>query len=226
MIDLENVHKTYYMGKNKYEALKGIDLHVSTGELLAIIGPSGSGKSTTMNILGLLDHPTEGRYLLDGQETANLSSNQLAELRNKSIGFIFQSFFLLPKLTAIQNVGLPLLYSHVSQKDIKARALDMLDHVEMAGFADHRPNELSGGQKQRVAIARALVTQPKIILADEPTGALDSKTSDIVLDLMIHQAKGTTVIIITHDPEVAEACPRVVEIHDGLLTKETEHTPQ
>ena len=217
MIDLEHVTKTYQMGTNTYEALRGIDLHVGRGDLAAIIGSSGSGKSTTMNILGLLDKPTSGRYVLAGEDTSHLSSNQLAHLRNRKIGFIFQSFFLLPRLSALHNVGLPMEYANWPAKKIRQRALEMLERVDMKQFAHHKPNELSGGQKQRVAIARALVLEPEIILADEPTGALDSKTSDDVLQLLINQAEGTTVIIITHDPEVAAACPRVIKIYDGLI---------
>lgn len=217
MIELRDVTKTYRMGDNEFQALKGINMTVEKGELLAIIGPSGSGKSTTMNILGLLDKPTTGQYLIQGQDTSFLTPNEQASLRNKKIGFIFQSFFLLPKLTALQNVSLPLRYAGVTGRDLVDRPMAMLDRVGMAEFSHHRPNELSGGQKQRVAIARALVGEPTLILADEPTGALDSKTSDIVLDLLIQQAEGTTVIIITHDPEVAQSCPRVIEIYDGLI---------
>lgn len=221
MIEIENVTKTYYTGSVAYQALKGVNFSVAAGEVVAIIGPSGCGKSTTMNILGLLDKPTTGRYLLNGKETMHLLGNQLAELRNREIGFIFQAFFLLPRLTALQNVGLPLFYARENPSVIKKRSMEMLEKVGMANFALHKPNELSGGQKQRVAIARALVTQPRIILADEPTGALDTKTSHKVLDLMIHQAQGTTVIIITHDPEIASHCPRVIEMRDGHVLKDT-----
>lgn len=217
MIKFDKVTKTYQTGKTKFQALKGISFEIATGELVAIIGPSGSGKSTTMQILGLLDKPTTGTYFLEGNDTSHLTRIEQAKLRNLKIGFVFQSFFLLPKLTALQNVGLPLFYSRKKPREIRHRAMELLERVEMAEFADHRPNELSGGQKQRVAIARALVGEPQIILADEPTGALDTKTSDRVLDLMLHQAKGTTVIIITHDREVAERCPRVLEIRDGLM---------
>lgn len=217
MIEFKNVTKTYLMGKTKFEALRGLDFKIETGELVAIVGPSGSGKSTTMQILGLLDKPTTGVYLLDGEDTSHLTRNEQAYLRNRMIGFIFQSFFLLPKLTAIQNVGLPLFYAGVNSREIKQRAQAILDRVEMLPFADHKPNELSGGQKQRVAIARALIGTPKILLADEPTGALDTATSEVVLDLMIHQAKGTTVVIITHDKDVAAQCPRIIEIRDGLI---------
>lgn len=220
MIKFDEVTKTYRMGKASFQALKGVSFEIEKGELVAIIGPSGSGKSTTMQILGLLDKPTSGHYYLEGKDTSDLTRIEQAKLRNLKIGFIFQSFFLLPKLTALQNVGLPLFYANVSKSEIKERSLDLLARVEMAEFAHHKPNELSGGQKQRVAIARALVSKPQILLADEPTGALDTKTSDHVLDLMIHQAKGTTIIIITHDPEVAQACPRVIEIRDGLIKED------
>lgn len=217
MIEFNHVTKIYHMGKTKFKALKGISFKIEKGELVAIIGPSGSGKSTTMNILGLLDKPTTGQYLLEGKETANLSSNELARLRNQKIGFVFQAFFLLPKLTALQNVGLPLFYAHEKRKIIKQCAMEMLEKMDMEKFASHKPNELSGGQKQRVAIARALVSKPELILADEPTGALDSKTGKQVLDLMVHQAEGTTIIIITHDPEIAKRVPRIIQIYDGMI---------
>lgn len=217
MIELIDVTRTYHMGEAVYHALKGINIKIGSGELVAIVGPSGSGKSTTMNILGLLDKPTSGEYRLDGQPTAHLMANDLALLRNRKIGFIFQSFFLLPKLTAWQNVGLPLQYANVPKKEIRRRALEGLAQVGMAQHAKHRPSELSGGQQQRVAIARALVTAPQIILADEPTGALDSTTSEAVLNLLINQAQGTTVVIITHDPNVANECDRVIQVRDGRV---------
>lgn len=219
MLKLIDVHKTYRMGNQTFEALKGINLSIEKGEMLAIVGPSGSGKSTTMNIIGLLDRPTKGQYFLSGDEVTKAGTSKRAVLRNKHIGFIFQSFFLLPRLNAMQNVGLPLIYRGLHKSVIREKAMAMLDKVAMAKYWHHRPSELSGGQQQRVAIARALVGQPSIILADEPTGALDSKTSSEVLALMtsINKREGATTIIITHDMEVAEQCPRIVRVSDGLI---------
>lgn len=218
-IELIQVTKTYYMGKETFTSLKGIDLVIDQGELVAIIGPSGSGKSSTMNILGLLDHASTGQYLLDGINVKQFSLDQLARLRNEKIGFIFQQFFLLPKLTALQNVALPLLYRKTDIKTSREAALEVLSKVGMGAHIKHRPLELSGGQQQRVAIARALVGDPRIILADEPTGALDSKTSQTVLDLLVdlNRTEETTVLIITHDPEVAQRCDRIIEIYDGKI---------
>lgn len=220
MISVQDLTKTYQMGKNTFEALKGVSFEIQSGEVVAIIGPSGSGKSTTMQLLGLLDHPTSGTYRLDGEDTATLTPNQRANVRNQKIGFIFQSFYLLSRLTALQNVALPLTYAKVSGREIKERAVELLEKVGMGDHMNHKPTELSGGQQQRVAIARALVGRPNIILADEPTGALDTKTSEVVLELMLSQAKGTTVVIITHDKEVAARCERVLFIRDGLIHKD------
>lgn len=220
MINLENVTKTYHTGETSFQALKGVSFHVARGEQVAIVGPSGSGKSTLMNILGLLDKPTEGHYKLAGEDVLQLTPDQQAYWRNRKIGFIFQAFFLLPRLTAVQNVMLPLQYAREKVPDIEDRARQMLERMEIGQFHDHRPNELSGGQKQRVAIARALITQPEIILADEPTGALDTHTSEVVLELMFHQAKGTTVVIITHDHEVADRCERKIIVRDGLILEQ------
>lgn len=224
MIKLENVKKIYHMGETVFEALKGISLEIQNKELLAIVGPSGSGKSTTMNILGLLDKPTSGKYYLDGVDTAEFSGDKLSALRNKRLGFIFQHFFLLPKLTAIDNVMLPLTYRHeekLPHAEMKACAMSMLEKVGMEKFAHHRPSELSGGQQQRVAIARALVGRPSIIMADEPTGALDTKTSQQIMDLLAQEVAetGTTVVIITHSPEIAKQCPRSINIRDGLIVE-------
>ena len=210
------------MGDSIFEALKGISLTIEQGELVAIVGPSGSGKSTTMNILGLLDKPTSGKYYLDGMDTSKFLGDELSALRNKRLGFIFQQFFLLPKLSAIDNVMLPLTYRHEDKLSAKAMsdlAMAMLAKVHMEKFAHHRPTELSGGQQQRVAIARALIGKPSIIMADEPTGALDTKTTQQIMDLLTSQMEeiGATVVIITHSLEVAAQCHRAIHIRDGLL---------
>ena len=219
MIELRNVTKIYKMGPNTFKALKGINIHIKTAELVAVIGASGSGKTTTMNIIGLLDKPTSGKYYLNKKEVSSLTVNQQAYLRNRSIGFIFQSFFLLPRLTALQNVALPLSYRGDDRKIIKEKSLLMLEKVGMADHAHHRPSELSGGQQQRVAIARALAGNPHIILADEPTGSLDSKTGQDVLNLLIelNKTEGTTVVIITHDEKVAAQAQRIIKLSDGLV---------
>ena len=213
------------MGDTTFEALKGISLEIQDKEMVAIVGPSGSGKSTTMHILGLLDKPTSGKYYLDGMDTAQFTGDKLSLLRNRRLGFIFQQFFLLPKLSALDNVILPLTYRYsekISPQEMQSRALKMLGNVDMKDFFAHRPNELSGGQQQRVAIARALVGQPSIILADEPTGALDSQTSQQILDLLKDQVveTGTTVVIITHAPEVATQCQRSIQIRDGVISNQ------
>lgn len=222
MIKLDNVKKSFYMGKNVYEALKGISFEVKKGELCAIVGQSGSGKTTTMNILGLLDKPTSGKYYLDNIDTSEFLGDKLAALRNRRLGFIFQQYFLLPKLTAIQNVMLPLSYRHdemMSAREMRERAVHMLEVVGMGKYIDHKPTELSGGQQQRVAIARALIGKPSIILADEPTGALDTKTSQEIMELLKAQMHDneTTVVIITHSLELAAQCERQIHIRDGLI---------
>ena len=218
MILLESVSKTYEMGEGVVRALDHVDLQVDQGDFLAIVGPSGSGKSTLMNILGLLDVPDEGRYLLDGMDVGALSDNRLASIRNDKIGFVFQSFNLLGKLTALENVKLPLSYAGVRLKEADARAREQLALVGLEGREHHLPNQLSGGQQQRVAIARALVCEPEIILADEPTGALDSRTGVEIMELFksLH-AEGQTVILITHNQELADEAQRVVRIADGLI---------
>ena len=218
MILLESVSKTYEMGEGVVRALDHVDLQVDQGDFLAIVGPSGSGKSTLMNILGLLDVPDEGRYLLDGMDVGALSDNRLASIRNEKIGFVFQSFNLLGKLTALENVKLPLSYAGVRLKEADARARKQLALVGLEGREHHLPNQLSGGQQQRVAIARALVCEPEIILADEPTGALDSRTGVEIMELFksLH-AEGQTVILITHNQELADEAQRVVRIADGLI---------
>lgn len=221
IIELNDIVKSYSRGSETLQVLKGITLHVESGDFVAVIGPSGSGKSTLMNTIGLLDIPTTGTYVLDGESTAGLSDNKMAELRNQKIGFIFQQFNLLPRLTALENVELPLIYSGFSRQERREKALAMLDSLGMGGRAGHRPSELSGGQQQRVAIARALVSRPSLLLADEPTGALDSKTGQEVLELMLElNQRGNTIVLITHDPGIAEHASRVVAIRDGELTSD------
>jgi putative ABC transport system ATP-binding protein len=216
VLDLQGVAKHYIMGVETVRALDGVDLVVRLGEYIAIMGPSGSGKSTLLNILGCMDLPTEGTYFLGGENVAELSQSALSRIRGRRIGFVFQTFELLPRATALQNVMLPLLYS--GGKDKKKRALDALDRVGLSNRTHHRPNELSGGQRQRVAIARALAQQPDIILADEPTGNLDSKTGQEILALFDKlNAEGQTIVIVTHDPLVAARCRRVVRLSDGRV---------
>lgn len=207
------------MGENRVEALRGIDLTIHEQDLLSIMGQSGSGKSTMMNIIGILDRPTEGEYLLNGKDVSKLSDNDRATVRNRHVGFVFQSFFLLPRLSAIANVGLPLMYRGTPHHEIKERSAVMLEKVGIGHLSHHKPYELSGGQQQRVAVARALVGNPSILLADEPTGALDTKTSQDVMDLFISLNKddGTTIIIITHDPKIGKQCRRQVWMEDGQI---------
>jgi putative ABC transport system ATP-binding protein len=221
VIELERVTKVYRTGSIAVAALRGISLSIAQGEYVAIIGPSGSGKSTLMHILGCLDTPTSGRYHLAGEDVSNMSEAALAEVRNRRIGFVFQQFNLLASMSAWQNVELPLVYAGVSRSERKARAMDALARVGLAGRVNHRPGELSGGQQQRVAVARALVTEPDLILADEPTGNLDSVSAADVLRLMdeLHDS-GRTLVLITHDAEVASASGRVLGIRDGLLTED------
>lgn len=225
MIELKNITKTYQIGKNTFQALKGVTITIQQGELFAIVGPSGSGKTTMMNIIGLMDQPTTGQYYLDGLDTATFSGDQLASLRNARLGFIFQQFNLLPKLNALENVMLPLTYRRsepLSYADMVQRAMAMLAEVNMEQFAKHKPLELSGGQQQRIAIARALVGRPNIILADEPTGALDTVTAKQIMNLLITEmlATKTTVVIITHNPDLAAQCQRSVAIRDGEIKSE------
>ncbi len=215
LIELKNICKFY---ENKVEALKNVNLSVKRGELLAIIGSSGSGKSTLMNILGCLDTPTSGEYLLDGEDVSSLSENKLSEIRNKKIGFVFQGFNLISDLSALENVELPLLYKGVSKEKRKALASDILNKMGLGGRLSHKPCEMSGGQQQRVAIARAVVGDPPIILADEPTGNLDSKTGKDVMELLLDlHSQGKTVIIITHDLKIASFAERVIKISDGQV---------
>lgn len=221
-IALSDVKKIYQMGDSEVAALAGINLNISAGEFTAIMGPSGSGKSTLMNILGCLDRPTEGSYLLDGQEVAFMDDDQLAVTRNKKIGFVFQNFNLLPRISAMQNVALPLVYAGFSQKEREQKAIEALEAVGLEKRLDHRPNELSGGQRQRVAIARALVNDPTIIMADEPTGNLDSKSGVEVMAIFDKlNAMGRTIILVTHEPDIAEYAKRVIHVRDGLIVRDT-----
>ncbi|MCM3341801.1 ABC transporter ATP-binding protein [Paenibacillus sp. MER TA 81-3] len=221
MISIRDVRKGYRMGSEEVTILRGINLEIRQGDFVAIIGPSGSGKSTLMNVIGCLDTPSSGSYTLDGMEVSGLSDNKLAEVRNRKIGFIFQSFHLLPKLSAIENVELPLIYRGLSNKERREAAIKSLQQVGLEDRMGHRPSELSGGQQQRVAIARALATHPPILLADEPTGALDTRTGKEVLGLIeeLNNA-GHTIVLITHDLEVAARATRVVFMNDGILTEE------
>ncbi len=218
MIVIEKVTKTYDTGTVQVQALKAIDLVVEEGDFTAIMGPSGSGKSTLMNILGLLDRPSEGNFILDGVDTRGLDEKQLANLRNYKIGFVFQNFNLLPRLNALRNVELPLLYAGVGTQERRSRAREALAKVGLSSHVSHRPNEMSGGQKQRVAIARALVNKPSLLLADEPTGNLDSGSGYEIMDLFqeLHK-QGSTIIIVTHEPEIARHTQRIVHFRDGRL---------
>jgi putative ABC transport system ATP-binding protein len=218
IIDIENLTKNYYLGKQVVEVLKGLSLQILKNEYVALMGPSGSGKSTLMNIVGCLDTPTSGKYVLNGKDVSRTADNDLAEVRNKEIGFVFQQFNLLPRLTAAENVALPLVYAGVSKKQRMQKALEVLDKVNLADRSHHKPNELSGGQNQRVAIARALVNNPAIILADEPTGNLDSKTSHEIMEIFgkIHSS-GNTVILVTHEEDIAHFARRVVRLRDGVI---------
>src|SRR5690606_28013426 len=212
---------SYRMGSETMHALNGIDLRVNRGDFVAIVGPSGPGKSTLMNVMGCLDTPTSGKYLLDGADVTRLSDNRLAEIRNRKIGFIFQNFQLLPRLTALQNVELPLIYRGVPARERREKAVETLRRVGLGERLHHLPGQLSGGQQQRVAIARALVGDPPLLLADEPTGALDTKTSRDLLDLLQRlNEEGRTIVLITHDPEVAARAKRIVRITDGTLAEE------
>jgi len=218
IIALKEIRKSYFLGKQELPVLKGINLDILKNEYVALMGPSGSGKSTLMNILGCLDSPTSGTYILNGKDVSSMSDNDLADVRNKEIGFVFQQFNLLPRLTAAENVALPLIYSGIGKKERHERALAVLEKVQLADRHHHKPNELSGGQIQRVAIARALINNPSIILADEPTGNLDTKTSVEVMGIFNEiQAAGNTVILVTHEEDIARYAHRVVRLRDGLV---------
>lgn len=218
IIHLEGILKSYYMGKMELPVLKGISLDILRNEYVALMGPSGSGKSTLMNIIGCLDSPTGGSYILNGKDVSKMQDNDLAEVRNKEIGFVFQQFNLLPRLTALENVALPLVYSGIGKKQRDEKALHVLDLVNLTDRSHHKPNELSGGQCQRVAIARALVNNPSLILADEPTGNLDTKTSYEIMEIFdkIH-ADGNTIVLVTHEEDIANHAHRIVRLRDGLI---------
>ncbi len=224
MIHMQNITKTYHMGENVVHALRGLDLDIAAGEFVAVMGPSGSGKSTLMNILGCLDSPDSGEYLLGGEDVSGLSDDDQARIRNKRIGFVFQQFNLLPRTPAIKQVALPLMYAGYDRGERMQRAADALGRVGLGDRLDHKPDELSGGQQQRVAIARAIAVDPTIILADEPTGALDTVTGEEILNIFagLH-AQGNTVIVITHDPEVAARAQRTIWIRDGLVVDHDDH---
>jgi putative ABC transport system ATP-binding protein len=218
LIELDHIGKTYDLGLSKVPALRDIHISIETGEFVAIVGQSGSGKSTLMNILGCLDVPTSGRYRLAGRDVSELSDDELSDVRNLEIGFIFQSFQLLPRASALENVELPLIYRGVSKKERRERAIAVLEQVDLAERMKHKPPELSGGQRQRVAIARALVTEPSLLLADEPTGNLDSRTGEEIVRLFLDlHSKGNTIVLVTHEPKLAARCPRAVRIVDGLV---------
>ncbi len=227
LIDLEGVTRVYATGDVEVRALDGVSLSIATGEFVAVMGPSGSGKSTLMNILGCLDRPTDGRYLLAGREVSSLRKEDLADVRSRTLGFVFQNFNLLPRTTAMENVELPLMYQGVRARDRHERAHEALARVGLASRSGHHPNQLSGGQQQRVAIARALVTRPRVILADEPTGNLDSRTSLEVMALFQELGgQGITIILVTHEPEVSEFASRVVVVKDGRIRSDEHRTPR
>lgn len=222
LIKITNIKRDFALGNEIINVLKGIDLNINKGEYVALMGPSGSGKSTLMNLLGCLDTPTSGQYILNGNDVSQMSDDSLAEIRNKEIGFVFQTFNLLPRTTALNNVALPMIYAGYSKSERTARAIEVLKQVGLGDRMDHEPNQLSGGQRQRVAVARALVNRPSIILADEPTGNLDSKTSVEIMNLFneIH-ANGNTVILVTHEEEIAAYAHRIIRLRDGLVESDT-----
>ena len=223
VIEMKGIIKRYYEGQeNELEILHGIDLLVNEGEFVSVVGESGSGKSTLMNIIGVLDRPSEGTYVLNGDDVGELDDEAQSDIRNRKIGFVFQSFYLMPRISAVRNVEVPLLYAGISEKERRDRAMEMLAMVGMKERADHKPSELSGGQNQRVAIARAMINDPALILADEPTGALDSKTGHMVMDLFhkLHEEYHKTIVLITHSNELALETERILTLSDGLIVKE------
>jgi putative ABC transport system ATP-binding protein len=218
MIQLKNIHKTYYIGQNSLHVLKGVDMNIEKGEMISIMGSSGSGKSTLLNVIGILDNYDEGEFYLDGKLIRDLNETQAAKLRNKTLGFVFQSFNLIAFKNALENVALPLYYQGITRRKRNALAMEYLDKVGLRDWANHLPSELSGGQKQRVAIARALIAQPKVILADEPTGALDSQTSFEVMQLLREvNLTGITVLIVTHEHDISNLTDRIIHIRDGVI---------
>ena len=225
LINIKKLKRDFQLGNETINVLKGIDLQINKGEYVALMGPSGSGKSTLMNLLGCLDTPTSGTYILNGNDVSQMQDDDLAEIRNKEIGFVFQTFNLLPRTTALDNVALPMIYAGFSKSERNERATEVLTQVNLSDRMDHQPNQLSGGQRQRVAIARALVNKPSIILADEPTGNLDSKTSIEIMNLFndIHQ-KGNTVIVVTHEEDIAKYAHRVIRLKDGMIESDTPNT--
>ncbi len=222
VVDAENITKVYQMGEVEVHALRGLSVKIAPGEVVAIMGPSGSGKSTLMNIMGCLDRPTSGEYSLNGESVADLSDDQLAEIRNRGVGFVFQSFNLLPRATALANVELPMRYAELNGRNRKEVAKQALEAVGLGDRIRHRPNELSGGEMQRVAIARALVNDPTIIMADEPSGNLDSKAGDEIMNLLrtLNKERGTTLIVVTHDPEIASLTDRIISLRDGRIEED------
>lgn len=226
VIHLQDIRKSYFMGRHELEVLKGITIDISRNEYVALMGPSGSGKSTLMNILGCLDSPTAGTYILNGHDVSTMPDNELADIRNKEIGFVFQQFNLLPRLTALENVALPLVYAGIPKRQRNEMAMEVLRKVDLIDRSHHRPNEMSGGQCQRVAIARALVNNPSIILADEPTGNLDSKTSHEIMDIFnkIH-ADGNSVVLVTHEDDISRFAHRIIRLRDGVLESDRLNEP-
>jgi len=226
VIHLQDIRKSYFMGRHELEVLKGITIDINRNEYVALMGPSGSGKSTLMNILGCLDSPTAGTYILNGHDVSTMPDNELADIRNKEIGFVFQQFNLLPRLTALENVALPLVYAGIPKRQRNEMAMEVLRKVDLIDRSHHRPNEMSGGQCQRVAIARALVNNPSIILADEPTGNLDSKTSHEIMDIFnkIH-ADGNSVVLVTHEDDISKFAHRIIRLRDGVLESDRLNEP-